>query len=65
MTSFQLTTGEWITLIGVVVAVIFGLIQVIKKKGSNKQPLNINQKAGAFSKSEQSISVNTGNKERK
>tara|TARA_B110001469_G_C9552831_1_gene274280 strand:- start:362 stop:565 length:204 start_codon:yes stop_codon:yes gene_type:complete len=60
----NLTTGEWIAAIGVLVAAIgvfvalvFGLIQLLKKPNSRTGNVNLTQKSGAFSKSNQKASV--------
>lgn len=51
----NLSTGEWIAIVGIGIATIIGLIQILRNKGSNT--FNINQKSGMFSKGKQKISV--------
>jgi F0F1-type ATP synthase assembly protein I len=51
------STGEWIAIIGILVALILGLIQIVKKSNTKSSALHINQKSGSFSKSKQHINV--------
>ncbi|MDE3273082.1 hypothetical protein [Pseudoalteromonas sp. G4] len=55
MTS--LSTGEWIAIVGIVVAVLIGLIQILRNNASKSGKFNINQSSGAFSKGKQKIDV--------
>ncbi|MGL1958320.1 MAG: hypothetical protein OCD00_13490 [Colwellia sp.] len=51
------STGEWIAIISIVVALIIGLVQIVKKNNAKSAVLNINQTSGLFSKSKQNINV--------
>lgn len=53
----ELSTGEWIAIIGVVVAILFGLIQVLKTNATKSGRLNVNQTSGSFSKGNQKIDI--------
>lgn len=59
MNLSQLTTSDWIGIIGIVVALIIGVIQILKNSDQKNNAININQKAGALSKSKQKISIET------
>jgi hypothetical protein len=52
-----ITTGEWIAVIGILLTVIIGVIQIIKKNDSKSGTINANQSAGLFSKSKQKINI--------
>jgi len=53
----ELSTGEWVAIIGVVVAVLFGFIQVLKSNAAKSGKLNVNQSSGSFSKGNQKIDI--------
>jgi hypothetical protein len=53
----DLSTGEWIAIIGVVVAVLFGFIQVLKSNAAKSGKLDVNQSSGPFSKGNQKIDI--------
>lgn len=45
--------GNWLALIAIIVALVIGIIQIIKSKSGNN--VNINQTSGCFSKTKQKI----------
>jgi len=53
------TNSDWIAIIGVGVAIIFGILQFFNKtpKSTKKNKFNISQKSGNFSKGDQKQSV--------
>ncbi|MGK0379118.1 MAG: F0F1-type ATP synthase assembly protein I [Patiriisocius sp.] len=51
------STGEWIAIIGILVALILGFIQIVKKSNAKSAALNITQTSSSFSKSKQHINV--------
>jgi len=53
----NLSTGEWIAIVGITVAVIIGLIQILKNNASKSGKINPHQSQGAFSKGKQSIEI--------
>ena len=53
----NLTTGEWIAIIGIVVAVLIGLIQILRSNASKSGKINLNQSSGAFSKGKQNVTL--------
>lgn len=53
----DLSTSEWLTIVGIVVAVFIGLFQLIKSNKSKTQKLNITQSSGTFSKGTQNINL--------
>jgi len=53
----NLSTGEWIAIIGIVFAVLIGLFQIIRSNASKSGKININQSSGAFSKGKQSVDL--------
>jgi hypothetical protein len=53
----QLSTGEWIGIIGVVVAALFGFIQFLRSNAAKSAKLNVNQSSGFFSKGNQKIDI--------
>jgi len=60
----SLTTANWIAIIGIAVPAILTIVgwAIFRKaKGSNK--VRANQKSGAFSRGEQKININIGNKD--
>jgi D-arabinose 1-dehydrogenase-like Zn-dependent alcohol dehydrogenase len=56
----NLSTGEWIAVVGIGIATIISLIQILRNKGSDT--LNINQKSGFFSKGKQKVNVKVDKK---
>lgn len=46
-------TGDWLTIIGIIVAVAICVIQLVKNKSGGN--VSINQKSGWFSKTEQKV----------
>ena len=54
---YNLSTGEWIAIIGIVVALLIGLIQILRSNASKSAKLNVNQTSGAFSKGDQKIDL--------
>ncbi len=53
----ELSTGEWVAIIGVVVTALIGFIQVLKTNAAKSGKLNVNQSSGAFSKGNQKIDI--------
>lgn len=53
----ELSTGEWIAAIGVVVAIVVGLIQIFKVNAAKSGRFNVNQSLGPFSKGTQKIDI--------
>ncbi|PKF62806.1 hypothetical protein CW745_05130 [Psychromonas sp. psych-6C06] len=53
----DLSTGEWIAIIGIVVAILIGLIQIFRINASKSAKFNINQTSGTFSKGDQKIDL--------
>ena len=60
MSLIELSTSEWIAIIGIVLAFIIGVIQIGKKRDKKDSDININQKSGSLSKSDQTMSINIG-----
>lgn len=50
----MLTTGNWLAIISIIVAIVIGLFLKSKNKETNK---SINQNSGAFSKGNQTINI--------
>ena len=53
----NLSTGEWIAIISIVVALVIGLIQIFRKSNSKTGSININQSSGALSKGNQKMDL--------
>lgn len=51
------STSEWLAIIGILVAVIFGVLAILKKEASSKNNIKINQKSAPLSKSKQRQNV--------
>lgn len=54
---FQLTNSDWIGILGIIVAIVLGLMQMLKKDSKSKNKINISQKSGDSSKGDQKQSV--------
>ena len=52
-----LTTGEWIAIIGVVLATCIGVIQILKRSRIKDARISINQSSGAFSRTSQKVNL--------
>jgi hypothetical protein len=55
--SMVLSTGNWLTIIGITVAIVFGLVQIIKTKNKKNNQIEIKQKMGSFSSGSQSVNI--------
>ncbi|MDN3433017.1 hypothetical protein QMA03_01100 [Pseudoalteromonas sp. APC 3356] len=53
----ELSREEWIAIVGVVLAALIGLIQILRSKATKSGRFNVNQSSGAFSKGDQKIDV--------
>ncbi len=53
----NLSTGEWIAIISIVVALVIGMIQIFRKSNSKTGSININQSSGALSKGNQKMDL--------
>ncbi len=53
----NLSTGEWIAIIGIVVAILIGLIQIIRSNALKSIKISINQSSGTFSKGKQNVNL--------
>lgn len=51
------SNGEWIAIVSVVVALVIGIIQILKKNNAKSGSVNVNQSSGSFSKSDQKVSI--------
>jgi len=62
----NLSTGNWITIIGIILASVFALITILLKRGkSQNSNININQNQGAFSKGSQNVNLNSSQTDEK
>lgn len=60
-----LSVGEWIAVVGIVLATIIGMIQIIKSQTAKSSgSININQTSGPFSKGKQTIKIKTDQSEK-
>jgi len=56
----NLTTGNWIAIIGIVLASLFALIRLLLKNKKNQHSnVEINQQQGSFSKGTQKIKIDS------
>lgn len=55
-----LSTGNWLTIIAILIAIIIGIFQY-----SRSSKMKIKQKSGAFSKGDQTIKINNGTNDEK
>ncbi len=53
----NLSTAEWIAIIGIIVAALFGLLQVLRNNAAKSGKINVSQSSGAFSKGKQEIKM--------
>lgn len=60
-----LSVGEWIAVVGIVLATIIGIVQIAKSQAAKSSgDININQKSGHFSKGKQKIKIKTDQSEK-
>jgi len=52
--------GEWIAIVGIALAVLIGVIQILRSNAAKSAKVNINQSSGAFSKGDQKIDLKVG-----
>jgi hypothetical protein len=53
------SAAEWIAIVGIILASLFALIQIIKKNKNKNSSTVVNQKSGAFSKGNQNVNIST------
>ncbi|MBA3010040.1 MAG: hypothetical protein FP812_07365 [Desulfobacula sp.] len=53
----ELSAGNWITIIGIIIATFIGVLQIIKTHKTKKNKIHINQKIGPFSKGDQKVKI--------
>ncbi|HCS63807.1 MAG TPA: hypothetical protein DIW64_06795 [Cellvibrio sp.] len=53
----NLTKAEIIAIVGVLVAVFFGIIEILKKTNSKSKDISVTQKSGMLSKGKQSVKI--------
>ena len=53
----NLTSSEWIAIIGIILAFLIGVIQIMRNSATKSGKLNVNQASGAFSKGDQKIDL--------
>ncbi len=53
----NLSTGEWIAIVGILVAALVGLIQILRSNASKSGKINVSQTTGAFSKGKQKVKL--------
>jgi hypothetical protein len=56
------TTGNWISIIGIIIVIFIGVWQYNKRSAQNKSTITINQKSGILSKGEQKINISGNQK---
>lgn len=54
----DLSTSDWIAVIGVILATVIGLITLLKKGDGKSNHIKVKQSADAFSKAKQNQNVN-------
>ncbi|MGL4355633.1 MAG: hypothetical protein ACRCTP_17505 [Aeromonas popoffii] len=55
-----LSVGEWIAVVGIGLATIIGIVQLVKSQAAKSSgAININQTSGHFSKGKQTIKIKT------
>ena len=59
-----LNTSDWLTIIGILIAIIFGFLSYFKKGASPKNKINISQNSAPFSKGKQKQNVNINTDDR-
>lgn len=58
----NLSNGEWLAIIAIVVTIIIGAIQILRKTSTKPNKIEIKQKSGAFSSGKQKIKVKQNDK---
>lgn len=52
------STSDWLMIISIIVAVVFGLFTILKKEKGKANKMSVEQKSGPFSKGNQKQNVN-------
>lgn len=53
----NLSTSEWITIVGIVITFAIGTIQLFRKSNAKSGSININQSSGTLSKGSQKMDL--------
>jgi hypothetical protein len=53
----NLSMGEWVAIVGIALAVLIGVIQILRNNAAKSGKVNISQSSGAFSKGDQKIDL--------
>ena len=51
------STSEWLAIIGIAIAIIFGIAGILKKDSSSKNNINVSQNSAPLSKGKQKQNV--------
>ena len=60
----NLSNGEWIAIVGIIVAAVIGIIQILRNSSTKTSGLKVNQSSGALSKGNQKIKIEVEQREK-